>query len=140
MICGGSAFAQKTLSSPYQKKLHEYLEAGGTLASFRMAVTGMIDNMSKQNDKIPSEFWTEFEKEVLGTSLDDLVVLLEPVYKNHLTEADLDALIAFYKSPVGKKLATETPKIMQESMQAGEVWGQALGEKIVARMKEKGYN
>lgn len=136
LLFSAPSFAQ---DASYSKKLHAFLEANGTMETFKTAIKGMIETMSQSNDKIPAEFWAEFEKEAVGTSLDDLVALLAPVYSKHLTEADLDKLMEFYHSPVGKKLADKTPIITQESMLAGQAWGQKLGERVVARMKEKGY-
>jgi hypothetical protein len=41
-----------------------------------------------------------------------------PVYQKHLTKGDVDALVAFYSSPTGKKFLIEMPAITSESMQA----------------------
>jgi len=46
--------------------------------------------------------------------LDDMI----PVYQKHLTQTDVDAMIAFYSSPTGKKLMQDMPQIMQEALQA----------------------
>jgi hypothetical protein len=69
----------------------------------------------------------------------DLVKMLVPVYKKHLTLADVEGLITFYKSPVGQKFAKKTPMITQESMQIGQQWGMVIGQKFADKMKEKGY-
>lgn len=46
--------------------------------------------------------------------LDDMI----PVYQKYLTQNDVDAMIAFYSSPTGRKLMQEMPQIMQEALQA----------------------
>jgi hypothetical protein len=56
-----------------------------------------------------------------------------------LSEADLKEIIKFYESSVGKKLAQKTPVITQESMQAGQQWGQVIAGKVMKKMQEKGY-
>jgi len=38
------------------------------------------------------------------------------LYSKHFTEADLRELVAFYRSPVGKKVVETTPEFMLESM------------------------
>jgi hypothetical protein len=124
----------------YEKKVHQYLEATGAMKGFKVAMKGMMDAFKKSKSDIPSDVWDELEKEFLGTTLDDLVNLLAPIYKQHLSEADLDDVIKFYKSPVGMKMAEKTPIITQQSMQAGMEWGQKLGAKVAERLKEKGYN
>jgi hypothetical protein len=123
----------------YTATLKKYLEVSGSLHAFKTAVGSMISNFKTMNSTVPEEFWKEFEAEFLNTSMDDLVAQLSPVYQKHLTEADLQGIITFYSSPAGKKLAEKTPAIMQDSMQAGRAWGEAIGMKVMAKMKEKGY-
>lgn len=126
-------------SKTYPATLKKYMEASGSLAAFRSAVSGMMGNFKNMNSSVPDEVWKEFEAEFLSTSLDDLVTMLAPVYEKHLTEADLNEIIKFYNSPTGKKLAEKTPLITDESMVAGQAWGQAVAEKVMKKLKEKGY-
>lgn len=50
--------------------------------------------------------------------IDTLLEAFIPVYQRHLSASDLDAIIAFYKSPVGRKMLTEQPQMLQESFEA----------------------
>jgi uncharacterized protein len=50
--------------------------------------------------------------------IDDLLDAMEPVYAKHFTKGDIDAMIAFYSTPAGKKALAEMPTITQEAMQA----------------------
>lgn len=96
--------------------------------------------MVKQgNPNVPTTIWNDFEQEMLNTSLDDLVEMLVPVYQKHLSQEDLNSLIAFYQTPAGKKYAEKTPLIMQESMQVGQQWGMQIAQKIQQKLSEKGY-
>ncbi len=45
--------------------------------------------------------------------LDDMI----PVYQKYLNHSDVDAMIAFYESPTGKKIMQQMPQITQEAMQ-----------------------
>ncbi len=126
-------------TSSYNATLKKYMEASGSLAAFKSAITGMLGNFKTMNSSVPDEVWKEFETELLGTSVDDLVTMLAPVYEKHMTEADLNDIIKFYHSPVGKKLAEKTPAITEESMQAGQQWGQTVAQKVMQKLKEKGY-
>jgi hypothetical protein len=85
---------------------------------------------------LQSDFWDEFNKEVNAATLIDLVL---PIYDKYFTDDDIVQLIAFYQSPVGKKVVEKLPVIMQESMQVGSEWGKQLSEKILERLKQKGY-
>ena len=136
VTCTLSVTAQ---SKTYTATLKKYLEASGSMSAFKSAVTQMMGSFKGMNNNVPEEVWNELEKEFLSTSLDDLVTMLTPVYETHMTEADLNEVIKFYNSPVGKRLAEKTPAIMEGSMQAGQNWGQAVGQKVMTKLKEKGY-
>jgi len=59
-----------------------------------------------------------FDKALADMPINDLLDAMEPVYAKHFTKGDIDALIAFYSTPVGKKMLAEMPAITQEAMQA----------------------
>lgn len=126
-------------SKTYPATLKKYMEVSGSMGAFKSAVTSMMGNFKTMNNVVPDEVWKDLEAEFLGTSIDDLVTMLAPVYEKHLTEADLNEVIKFYSSSTGKKLAEKTPAIMQESMAAGQAWGQVVAEKVLTKLKEKGY-
>ncbi|WKZ59439.1 MAG: DUF2059 domain-containing protein [Cyclobacteriaceae bacterium] len=123
----------------YTTALKKYFEASGSAEAFKTAITSMMSNFKNMNSQVPEEFWKEMENEMLKTSIDDLVTVMVPVYKAHLSEADLKEIVKFYESSVGKKLAQKTPVITQESMQAGQQWGQVIAGKVMKKMQEKGY-
>lgn len=55
------------------------------------------------------------------------------VYAKYLNEADLEALVTFYKSPAGQKYVAALPEISQEAMKAG---ADQLGPKIIAIVQQ----
>lgn len=65
--------------------------------------------------------------------------MLSLVYYIHLNQDDLNSIIAFYTTPIGKKFAQKTPFITQESMLIGQAWGKKIGEALVKKMTEYGY-
>jgi hypothetical protein len=107
--------------------------------AFSAAIKQTLVMYKSQKTNLPSEVWDELGEEFLQTSMTDLVKMFVPVYKKHLTLADLEGLIKFYKSSVGQKFAKKAPMITQESMQVGQQWGMAIGEKFANKMKERGY-
>lgn len=129
----------QTQSKTYPATVKKFLEVSGSLEAFKGAVSTMLESFKGAYPSVPADIWTEFDKEMSTTSMDDLVTLLAPVYEKHLTEADLNEIIKFYNTPAGKKLAQKSPLIMQDSMVAGQAWGTKIGEKLQARLKEKGY-
>jgi len=139
LIISAVAGTVNAQSKTYSGTLKKYMEASGSMGAFKSAITSMMGNFKSMNNVVPDEVWKDLETEFLGTSIDDLVTMLAPVYEKHMTEADLNEVIKFYSTPAGKKLAEKTPAIMQESMTAGQAWGQAVAEKVMKKLKEKGY-
>lgn len=119
----------------YSLAVKEMLTASGSDASYKKAVEQMLGMFKMQHSNVSKETWEALQEELLKTSIDDLVEMLVPVYKKHLTEADLKAITAFYKTPVGKKYAQKTPDIMAESMQVGQQWGMQIGAKVNEMLK-----
>lgn len=68
---------------------------------------------------------------------DSLQTALYPVYNQYLTLEEIKILIAFYQTPVGKKITAVMPKLTQETMLAGQKWAQALAPEIKARISSR---
>jgi len=66
-----------------------------------------LARMDKESEEIANNF-----------PVDEIMEDMIPVYQKHLTKKDVDAMIAFYSSPTGKKLLREMPAISAEGMQA----------------------
>jgi hypothetical protein len=57
------------------------------------------------------------------------------IYASHFTEAELKQILAFYQSPVGRKVIAEEPKALDESMAQAGNWGDNLSEEVIAKMR-----
>ncbi len=126
-------------SPEYASRLKTMLRLSGGEQTFQAAIDQMMSMVKQNNASVPEEIWAEMETEFKKTSIDDLVTKLVPIYSQHLTLEDLNGLIEFYKTPVGKKFAEKTPLITQQSIQVGQQWGMEVGQKIVNKIKEEGY-
>jgi hypothetical protein len=112
------------------------LSMSGTATVATQVVQQMIDQYRQMLPQVPDEFWTDFQKQMQPQDLIDLIV---PIYARHFSDDEVKQLIAFYDSPIGKKLVQEQPLIAKESFQAGQQWGQKIGTKVMQGLKEKGY-
>ncbi|NWJ49438.1 MAG: DUF2059 domain-containing protein [Bacteroidetes bacterium] len=134
LICGltFSAFSQ---SNTKNEKIRALLEITGSAKLGKQVMSTMIASFKNSLVNVNLEFWNEFEKSV---KTEELVELIIPLYEKYYTEKDIDQLIAFYNTPVGKKMIATMPQIMQESMAIGQNWGRQLAEKLAKELKEKG--
>lgn len=127
------------VDTEYHKTLKKMLAMAGTEGTYKAAIKNMMSLIRQQYPNVSEEVWTELESEFLKTSLEDLTVMLVPIYQKYLSQDDLEKVIKFYETPVGKKFAKSSPLIMQESMQAGQQWGIKIGQAFMQKMQEKGY-
>lgn len=87
------------------------------------------EDMAHMND-----YMLESLKELpVDGMLDDMI----PVYQKHLTQPDVEAMIAFYASPTGQKLMQEMPAMTSEGMQAAYPRMQKQMEKVMQRVEER---
>jgi uncharacterized protein len=74
----------------------------------------------------------------------ELVEDAAKLYAARFTEQELKTVLAFYKSPLGKKVITEEPAILNQSMSNVDTWiGKFANEvmsKFRAEMKKKGHD
>ncbi|MCK8044207.1 DUF2059 domain-containing protein [Shewanella sp. 1CM18E] len=85
----------------------------------------------------PESFWTDYMAEF---NPEDLVEMTVPIYQKYLTEEEVQALNAFYDTPAGKKLIKVQPRIMQESMMAGQQWGQTVAQDVMQKYQSQTHN
>ena len=127
------------------------LKEMGTLANMDrivdIVVPTIIGNFRKVNPKIPDAVWNEFvlvAEDEMKKSAPELKEPLITIYDTNFTTDEIKQLVAFYTSPVGRKLATQLPEIMQQTVVMAEAWGQRVGARVEERIrivaKQKGYN
>jgi uncharacterized protein len=65
------------------------------------------------------------------------------IYASRFTEQELKDTLAFYKSPLGKKLLVEEPSILDQSMRNAQSWADRLSQEVIGKirteMKRRGH-
>lgn len=74
---------------------------------------------------IPAENRKEFKKE-LAASTNGLYKKMAKIYTESFTEEEIDKILAFYNTPVGKKMVEITPELTKKGMEIGQAWGMDL--------------
>jgi uncharacterized protein len=76
--------------------------------------------------------------------LNDLIDQSARIYASHFTESELRDLLTFYQSPLGQKVLTQEPKVLDESMIYAGTWADNLSVEVVAsmraEMKKRGHD
>jgi uncharacterized protein len=66
-------------------------------------------------------------------------VLIETarLYAMRFTEQELKDALAFYKSPLGRKMLAEEPVIADQSMRSAASWADKLSEEVISKMRSE---
>lgn len=133
------AYAQKT-NNQYKETLYKMLDKSGGLESVRLMVPQLVNMMKQQAASQPDSFWEDFTKRWTKQFIDKMMEGITPIYQKHLTLKDLEDILAFYNTPVGKKLSASTPVMGKEAMRIGQQLGMEIGRQMqneIANMVSK---
>ncbi len=123
--------AQDDDAKAHEEKVRKLLLVSGQEDVAKAQFDLMAEQFAK-NPQLPPGFAKKFKEISSAKELTDLVV---PIYAKMFTDEDLDAIIAFYATPVGKKLAKQQNKIQLEARKAGERWGFAIGSRVARALQ-----
>lgn len=113
---------------------HRLLEASGSAELMLTAMKANIPVQRAAMPQVPPAFWTRFEQRLVVEApafLDSIAV----VYAGAFTLQELQQLIAFYESPIGRRLRAVQPDLVAQSSQIGQRWGARLGASIAAGLE-----
>lgn len=139
VLLTGAANSVWGQSEEYKKEFGTMMELSGNAASFEQVVPQILNTLRQQLPNVPAEFWMEAEKEMGEGNSTLLIDMLAPIYHKHLTLEDLKQINLFYATEAGKKWGLAQPAISQEQLTASMKWGQEIGEKIIEKLRIKGY-
>lgn len=134
----GPAYGQDEATAK-QADIKKLLGITGAANTGLRVFSQVIGMFQRAHSDVPEVVWIEMVSEA-ETEVDGFVMeMLVPIYDKHLTHADIKELIAFYETPVGRKLLAVMPLMHQESRTAGEIWGREFARTVQERLAEKGY-
>jgi hypothetical protein len=128
----------------------QLLEIKGGLGAFDPAINGVITHHKNTLLRINASVGKaldEIERGIRAESparLQEMHNELARGYASQFSEQDLKDLIAFYKTPLGKKLIDLEPKAGEDATKRVQTWIEKYAEtvsiKMRAELKKKGYN
>jgi hypothetical protein len=128
---------------------NEILDIKGSMLIFEAVIPGVVEkskatflqmnpNLFKDLNDVANNLRKEF-----APRLDTLRADVARIYASRFTEQEMKDTIAFYKSPLGKKILTEEPAFVDRSMSAAQDWAIKLNDEILQRfraeMKKRGH-
>lgn len=110
-LVGGFVFAQENELTAHQKDALKYVKinADGTFEASMKQVFQMI----------PAEKREAFKKE-LNEVMDEMYEGMAILYAEEFTEKEMKEILAFYETPVGKKVKETMPKLTEKGMEESQ--------------------
>ena len=130
-----SVYAQSDNNKEYRATLEKMMNLSGGLEVSKTMVPQMVSMMKQASPGTADAFWDDFAAKWKTKFADRMVDLYVPIYQKYLTIDDLKDLIAFYETPIGKKLAEATPKMTVEGMQLGQKIGMEMATELQNELK-----
>jgi len=121
-------------------KARDLMKASGTeallLQMMDQSLTGMMPLLRRSLPEAPPGFFGLAQEEMANgfhQATSDFISVGVAEYAQAFSEDELDQLLAFYNSPVGRKVITKQPELMDRVTKQSQVLGQRVGEDAMKR-------
>ena len=126
--------SDNTKAAAKRADIRRIMEVTGAAKLGLQIMNQMIAVFNQDSAEIPDKFWEDFMAEV---DPNDLVELTIPIYEKHFSHDEIKQMLAFYETPLGRKLIETQPALMRDSLTVGQEWGRALGEKAAKKLQSR---
>ncbi|WP_158651302.1 DUF2059 domain-containing protein [Pseudotamlana carrageenivorans] len=116
------SFVQAQTNDDFKNEAIEFIKLTGATSAFDAAIEQL-------GATVPAEKKEAYTKEAEGT-LKTLYDQMADLYMSEFTQKEIKDLIAFYQTPLGKKLSSKQLQMTQKAMMLGQNW--AMGVRDVA--------
>jgi len=149
-VLGAAALAQPAPSASAIATARELVETKGGTAMFDPVIISVVEQtkgallqtnpqLAKELNDVSAQLRTEF-----APRRDELMSYAAKLYADRFSEQELKDMLAFYKSPLGKKMTNVEPQVLDATFEYVQQWGQKVSEEVMnrfrAEMKKKGHN
>ena len=148
VISFGTLFVLASTASPAVarkptiKSVHRLLALSGAAQMGDQIIDQLVERFRQNSPDVDPRYWNTLKKNI---EIKELVNDVAILYTKHFDQKDIDGLIRFYSSPLGRKFVRKQPQLLQESMSIGNQWAQKLAQRIMRdiesqknRKKKKG--
>ena len=141
-LASPAAYAQQP-SATAIATAKEIVAITGATTLFNPLIAGVVEQAKllflQQNPGLAkdlNEIATKMRSD-LAPRFSELVNEVARNYAVNFTESELKDVLAFYKSPAGKKLISGQPKVVDASLKFAQTWANTLTDQVIAKMREE---
>lgn len=133
----GSAAAEKKVDPAKEKSIRKLIELTRATQTMLEGMKVGLEAQKKAQPGIPDVFWEEFLKRSTA-NIDEFVTILVGVHDRNYTKEQIDEMVAFFETPLGRMMAEKQPAVALETVAAAERWGMKMGMQVMMELTEKG--
>jgi hypothetical protein len=149
VACASPAVAQQPTAGA-MATAKELMQVKGATGIFDPLVPGIIE--SAKNAFLPTHpgLFRELNEvaAILRTQFasrrNEILDEIARLYAQRFSEAEMKEVIAFYKSPVGRKFVADEPEVIDQGLARTQAWSNKLSDDVLNRfrseMKKKGHD
>jgi hypothetical protein len=134
----------QAISTEKKADIQRLMDMTGGLKIGKMMSQALVGEMSKSIKALRPDIseaalsaTTEEVNALISESLPSFAEICVGIYDKHFTAEEIRLLITFYSSDIGKKVIEVMPTIAQESVKAGQEWGESLGPEVQRRVEAR---
>ena len=136
MFLGVSQSALAASGGASAQQVRELMDVVGTRRLMSQVAIQMTNMISRSVPCVPQATLQDLFDN--PKAQDDLINQTIAIYQQHFSSADIQGLLAFYRTSLGQKVLREMPAIIHQSIQVGQQWGQQRAQTLVAQLKQEG--
>jgi hypothetical protein len=138
-----SAAQQSPPPSPQQiedaakeRDIRKLLQLNGTMEVANQVRIRFVHDAKEVYATVPQTAIEDFGNRIKP---EDFYALMMPIYARHFSHEEINQLIVFYESPIGRKLIASLPQMNLEAQDATSQWTRELTQKLLQELRAKRY-
>ena len=141
-LASPAAYAQQP-SAAAMATAKEIVAVTGAMTLFNPLIPGVVEqakNLFLQQNPALSKDLNEISAKLrsdLAPRFEELVADVAKNYATSFTEQELKDILAFYKTPAGRKLISDQPKVVDATLIYAQTWANALSEQVIVKMRDE---
>jgi hypothetical protein len=140
VLSAGLAMAQQP-SAEALATAKELITVKGGSAIYEPVIPGVVEQtksiflrtnpmLSKDLNEVAAKLRAD-----LAPRASEMVNEAARLYATRFSEKELKDALAFYKSPLGRKLVTEEARVLDESLKNAQAWADRFSQEVMSKMR-----
>ena len=140
-------FAFPARAGTKQEKIHELIVVTEVPERMRKTIDTLwpviVARGMEANPGIPKSVWDQVGaagRDEFAKSLPEVIGEFEKLYDMNFSEPEIEAVLAFYKTPTGNAVMHKLNDMAPQTAALGQAWGAEVSKQVTARISQEMHN